>query len=50
MNRFETHQVFNQAPPFGDVNLFGCDLALESEAAAASENRANQRQTDARLG
>jgi putative acyl-CoA dehydrogenase len=28
MNRFETHEVFNQAPPFGDVNLFGCDPAL----------------------
>ena len=22
MNRFDTHEVFNQAPPFGDVNLF----------------------------
>lgn len=28
MNRFDTHEVINQAPPFGDVNLFGCDLAL----------------------
>jgi putative acyl-CoA dehydrogenase len=28
MNRFDTHEVFNQAPPFGDVNLFGCDPAL----------------------
>ena len=25
MNRFDTHEVFNQAPPFGDVNLFRCD-------------------------
>jgi putative acyl-CoA dehydrogenase len=28
MNRFETHEVFNQAAPFGDVNLFRCDPAL----------------------
>jgi putative acyl-CoA dehydrogenase len=28
MNRFDTHEVFNQAPPFGDVNLFRCDPAL----------------------
>jgi putative acyl-CoA dehydrogenase len=28
MNRFDTHEVFNQAPPFGDVNLFHCDVAL----------------------
>ena len=28
MNRFDTHEVFNQAPPFGDFNLYACDLAL----------------------
>jgi putative acyl-CoA dehydrogenase len=28
VNRFDTHEVFNQAPPFGDVNLFRCDTAL----------------------
>ncbi|MDB5906871.1 MAG: isovaleryl-CoA dehydrogenase [Massilia sp.] len=28
MNEFDTHQVFNQAPPFADVNLFDCDPAL----------------------
>ncbi|MFS2077521.1 isovaleryl-CoA dehydrogenase [Telluria sp. Tellsp131] len=28
MNRFDTHEVFNQAPPFGDVDLFACDPAL----------------------
>ena len=28
MNRFDTHEVFNQAPPFGDVNLFTRDPAL----------------------
>ena len=25
---FDTHQVFNQAPPFADVDLFACDAAL----------------------
>ena len=29
MNQFDTHEVFNQAPPFGDVNLFRCDPALQ---------------------
>jgi putative acyl-CoA dehydrogenase len=28
MNRFDTHEVFNQAPPFAGVNLFECDAAL----------------------
>ena len=28
MNRFDTHEVFNQAPPFGDVNLLRCDPPL----------------------
>jgi putative acyl-CoA dehydrogenase len=28
MNQFDTHEVFNQAPPFGDVNLLRCDPAL----------------------
>jgi putative acyl-CoA dehydrogenase len=28
MNQFDTHEVFNQAPPFGDVNLYRCDPAL----------------------
>ncbi|MGX4640354.1 isovaleryl-CoA dehydrogenase [Massilia sp. SYSU DXS3249] len=28
MNQFDTHEVFNQAPPFGDVNLYTCDPAL----------------------
>ncbi|MDQ2991049.1 MAG: acyl-CoA dehydrogenase family protein, partial [Pseudomonadota bacterium] len=28
MNEFDTHEVFNQAPPFADVNLFACDSAL----------------------
>jgi putative acyl-CoA dehydrogenase len=29
MNEFDTHEVFNQAPPFADVNLFACDPALQ---------------------
>ncbi len=28
MNPFDTHEVRNQPPPFGDVNLFACDPAL----------------------
>ncbi|WP_313174924.1 isovaleryl-CoA dehydrogenase [Massilia sp.] len=30
MNSFDTHEVFNQAPPFGDINLLHCDPALEA--------------------
>jgi putative acyl-CoA dehydrogenase len=33
MSEFDTHAVFNQAPPFENVNLFSCDPAL-AEAAA----------------
>jgi putative acyl-CoA dehydrogenase len=33
MNQFDTHEVFNQAPPFADVNLFACDLALQEAVA-----------------
>jgi putative acyl-CoA dehydrogenase len=29
MNRFDTHEVFNQASPFVDVNLYSCDPALQ---------------------
>jgi putative acyl-CoA dehydrogenase len=29
MNEFDTHEVFNQASPFADVNLFDCDPALQ---------------------
>ncbi len=28
MNQFDTHEVFNQAPPFENINLFECDAAL----------------------
>lgn len=30
MDSFETHAVFNQAPPFQEVNLFDCDPALKA--------------------
>ena len=33
MNSFDTHEVFNQAPPFGDINLLGCDPALREALA-----------------
>lgn len=33
-SRFETHEVFNQSPPYADVDLFGSDLALQQAAAA----------------
>jgi putative acyl-CoA dehydrogenase len=28
LSRFDTHTVFNQAPPFAGINLFDCDPAL----------------------
>lgn len=38
MNRFDTHEVFNQVSPFVNVNLFTCDTvlreALEREGGA----------------
>jgi putative acyl-CoA dehydrogenase len=46
MNRFDTHEVFNQAAPFAGVNLYACDpalqeaLAREGGAWAAGELRA----------
>jgi putative acyl-CoA dehydrogenase len=33
MNQFDTHEVFNQAPPFADVNLYQCDPALQEALA-----------------
>jgi len=33
MNRFDTHEVVNQASPFADVNLFACDPALREGVA-----------------
>jgi putative acyl-CoA dehydrogenase len=41
MNSFDTHEVFNQAAPFENVNLFACDPALQEalrrEGGAAAE-------------
>ncbi|MFZ5734645.1 MAG: acyl-CoA dehydrogenase family protein [Pseudomonadota bacterium] len=37
--RFETHEVFNQSPPFEDVNLFALDRPLADAAAANGGNR-----------
>jgi putative acyl-CoA dehydrogenase len=43
MNHFDTHEVFNQAPPFENVNLFACDIALrealEREGGAAAADQ-----------
>ncbi len=33
MTQFDTHTVFNQAPPFADINLFACDAALQEALA-----------------
>ena len=33
MNPFDTHEVFNQAPPLGEVNLLRCDPALREAVA-----------------
>jgi putative acyl-CoA dehydrogenase len=33
MNRFDTHEVLNQASPFADVNLYACDVALQEALA-----------------
>src|SRR6267142_764872 len=34
-SQLETHDVFNQPPPFEDVNLFTSDVALQAAVAAA---------------
>ncbi|THC46645.1 isovaleryl-CoA dehydrogenase [Massilia sp. Mn16-1_5] len=52
MNPFDTHDVFNQAPPFGGVNLLRCDPALreglEREGAGWARERLDA--LGARLG
>ena len=30
--RFETHDIFNQSPPYEDVDLFGSDPAVDARA------------------
>jgi len=52
MNAFDTHEVFNQATPFENVNLFACDPAL-AEALLREGGGAALRELDAlgeRLG
>lgn len=44
--RFETHEVFNQSPPFEDVNLFALDRPLADAAAANGGNRAASELTE----
>ena len=52
MSEFDTHEVFNQAPPFENVNLFSCDPALmeavEREGAGWAAD--GLRELGARLG
>jgi putative acyl-CoA dehydrogenase len=52
MNRFDTHEVFNQAAPFADVNLFACDPALQEglEREGGGWAAAGLQQLGARLG
>ena len=33
-SRFDTHEVFNQSPPYENVDLFGGDIALQEAVAA----------------
>jgi putative acyl-CoA dehydrogenase len=33
-NRFDTHEVLNQSPPFEDIDLFACDRPLQDAVAA----------------
>lgn len=33
-SRFDTHEVFNQSPPYADVDLFGSDRPLQDAVAA----------------
>jgi putative acyl-CoA dehydrogenase len=52
MNRFDTHEVFNQSTPFGDINLFRCDPALREAVAreGAGWAAAGLERLGARLG
>jgi putative acyl-CoA dehydrogenase len=42
MNQFDTHEVFNQAPSFANINLFACDVALQEAAAREGAAWAHQ--------
>ena len=52
MSEFDTHEVFNQAPPFENVNLFACDPALMEgvEREGAGWAAEGLRELGARLG
>jgi putative acyl-CoA dehydrogenase len=52
MNSFDTHVILNQATPFGDVNLFDCDIALREAVAREGAGWAAERlgALGARLG
>ncbi|MCC6072452.1 isovaleryl-CoA dehydrogenase [Massilia sp. GCM10020059] len=52
MSEFDTHEVFNQAPPFENVNLFACDPALMEALAREGAGWAADglRELGARLG
>ncbi|MDB5936211.1 MAG: isovaleryl-CoA dehydrogenase [Massilia sp.] len=52
MNEFDTHEVFNQASPFADVNLYACDPALQEALAreGAGWDDAALRELGATLG
>ncbi|MFL6660471.1 MAG: isovaleryl-CoA dehydrogenase [Massilia sp.] len=43
MHHFDTHQVFNQASPFENINLYACDIALQEalqrEGGAAADGQ-----------
>ncbi|MGZ5201678.1 MAG: isovaleryl-CoA dehydrogenase [Telluria sp.] len=52
MDVFDTHEVFNQAAPFADVNLFACDPALQEALAREGAGWAHEHLSalGARLG
>ena len=52
MNHFDTHDVFNQATPFENVNLFALDLALQEalEREGGAHAAADLRALGSRLG
>src|SRR5688572_4777963 len=45
-NPFATHEVFNQSPPFEDVNLFTADRALVEAVSREGAGRAVEGLTD----
>jgi putative acyl-CoA dehydrogenase len=52
MNRFDTHEVFNQVTPFENINLFTCDTALREalEREGGASARASLMELGAELG